>query len=90
VLPDSEIGRLAVFGRRRGQLWFLAILNAPEEQKTIEVPLTFLRRARSQAMLVKDNMNDPAAVEIENKVVSSKESLSITLRPGGGFIARFS
>ena len=89
VLPKSAIGELAVFARRKGQTWFLAILNAPEEQKTIDVPLTFLKRQRNQAMIVKDNVSDPAAVEIENKLLTPKDSLSITLRPGGGFIARF-
>ena len=90
VLPNSEIGQLAVFARRRGNTWFLAILNAPDEQKTFEVPLTFLKAGRRKAMLVKDNMSNPAAVDVENKQVTSRDSLSITLRPGGGFIARFS
>ena len=90
VLPPSEIGELAAFARRNGNTWFLAIMNGPASQKRIEVPLTFLNRRISEAVLVKDNLNNPAAVEIEKVQVQSRQPLSITMRAGGGFIARFS
>jgi alpha-glucosidase len=89
VLPQSAIGELAAFARRRGNTWFLAILNGPDEQKTLEVPLTFLKTGNRQAILVKDNLNDPAAVEIEKTQVTARQKISIVLRPGGGFIGRF-
>jgi len=90
VLPPSEIGELAAFARRNGNTWFLAIMNGPASQKRIEVPLTFLNRRTSGAVLVKDNLDNPAAVEIEKVQVQSRQPLSITMRAGGGFIARFS
>src|SRR6185295_6364723 len=40
VLPPSEIGEVAVFARRRGDAWFLAVLNGPTA-RNIEVPLSF-------------------------------------------------
>jgi alpha-glucosidase len=90
VLPPSEIGELAAFARRNGNTWFLAIMNGPASQKRIEVPLTFLNRRISEAVVVKDNLDNPAAVEIEKVQVQSRQPLSITMRAGGGFIARFS
>src|SRR5882724_2083686 len=89
VLPVSEIGEIAAFARRRGRTWFLAIMNGPRARE-IEAPLSFLRLGGYKAMLVSDQEDDPAAVRIDNRSVSGKESLKIQLRPAGGFIGRFS
>jgi hypothetical protein len=40
-------------------------------------------------MLVRDLPDEPAAVKIERMAVKPRESLVIELRPGGGFIGRF-
>ncbi len=88
VLPISEIGQIAAFARRRNDTWFLAILNGPDA-KTVNIPLAFLARGNHSTMLVRDKMDDPAALKIENKTASKTDSLSIEMRAGGGFIARF-
>jgi len=88
ALPPCEIGELAAFARRRGSTWFLAIMNGPTG-KNLHVPLSFLSGGESQAMLVRDLPDEPAAVKIEKIAVKPRESLVIELRPGGGFIARF-
>jgi alpha-glucosidase len=88
ALPVCEIGEIAAFARRRDNRWFLAIMNG-STARSIKVPLTFLGRNQYQAMLVRDRQDDAAAVEIENIIVSRKDSLTIALRAGGGFIARF-
>src|SRR5262249_20868767 len=41
VLPFSEIGEVAAFARRHGDVWFLAILNGPTARK-VHIPLAFL------------------------------------------------
>ncbi len=89
VLPVSEIGEIAAFARRSGNTWFLAILNGPSA-KTINIPLSFLGKDEYRAMLVRDNKNDDAAVEVENTTSKSSDTLVIELSDGGGFIARFS
>ena len=88
VLPASEIGETAVFARRRGQTWFLGILNALTP-KTVEIPLSFLPTAKHEAMIVRDKLDDPAAVIVENQALTNRDSLKIEMRAGGGFIARF-
>jgi alpha-glucosidase len=89
VLPPSEIGELAVYARRRGTTWFLAVLNG-SSPRTIQVPLTFLGEGRRQALLVRDRSDEAAAVAREEKTVERGEALTIELRAGGGFIGRFS
>ena len=88
VLPQSEIGELAVFARRTGDRWFVGIMNGLTG-RTIHVSLGFLRGGKYRAMLVRDQENEPAAVTIENQSVSHRDSLLIKMRAGGGFVARF-
>jgi alpha-glucosidase len=89
ALPACEIGEIAAFARRRGNRWFLAILNGPTA-RTLKVPLSFLGKTPYRAMLVRDRQETAAAVEIENSAMRRTDSLSIRLREGGGFIGRFS
>jgi alpha-glucosidase len=79
---------MAVFARRKGSEWFLGVLNG-STAKTIKVSLSFLGRGRHDAMLVRDNMDEPAAEKIENTKLSSTDSLMINMRAGGGFVGRF-
>jgi len=89
VLPVSEIGEIAAFARRNGQTWFLAILNGPAA-KTIKIPLSFLGEGEYRVLLVRDNKNDAAALEVENTTLKRNDSLTVEMSAGGGFIARFS
>lgn len=100
ALPMSEIGEVAAFARRRGETWFLAIMNGATA-RTIKVPLAFLGGGRFRALLVRDQVNpaanpaaspatdEAAAVRIENVLVGRTDSLTIEMRGGGGFIGRF-
>ena len=89
VLPVSEIGEIAAFARRRGNIWFLAILNAMTP-RNVNIPLTFLDAGQHKAMLVRDKMDDPAAVVVENASFRNRDTVKVDMRLGGGFIARFS
>jgi len=88
VLPVSEIGELAAFARRKNDVWFVGIMNALTG-KTIRVPLNFLASRRYHATLVRDQMDEPAALKIEKITVGRRDALTIKMRAGGGFVARF-
>jgi len=88
VLPISEIGETAAFARRRGDTWFLAIVNGPAA-RTVRVPLSFLGQGEYRALMIRDDKKDPAAVRIENTKARNGDTLMIELSNGGGFIARF-
>ena len=88
VLPPSEIGELAVFARRKGRSWFLAIMNGVEPKK-IKIPLSFLN-GNYKAEIVKDHPSESAAVLVGEKSYSSKNVLELELVSGGGLIAQFS
>jgi alpha-glucosidase len=90
VLPDSRIGALSIFARRRGTEWFLAVMRAGAAQ-TIKVPLTFLQEGtRYRTTLVRDDADKDDAVKLEQGTAGRSDVLEIQLRAGGGFVGRFS
>ena len=89
VLPDSAIGELAAYARRKGNTWFLAVMCGPQA-KTIHLPLSFLGDGQYRSVQVHDSPADNTKVEIENSIHERKDSLTIELRAGGGFLGRFS
>jgi alpha-glucosidase len=88
VLPHSRIGELAAFARRSGTTWFLAVLNGPMAQ-TAKIPLSFLGDGEYQALVVRDQTDDAAAVKLENSAAKAGDELALELASGGGFIARY-
>lgn len=89
ALPASEIGEIAAFARRKSGTWFLAIMNG-STPRNVKIPLAFLGSSKYKTMSARDKLDDAAAVKIENSIVSRKDSLTIEMRGGGGFIARLS
>jgi alpha-glucosidase len=87
VLPASRIGELAAFARRKGEDWFIAVLNGPAA-RTLRVDLKFLGPRSYAATLVRDDPENPATERIERTTLTRQGSIAITLRPGGGFIGR--
>jgi len=88
VLPQSAIGEVAVFARRKGRAWFLAVVNGTAA-RTISVKLDFLGAGDRQALTVRDGGTDLAALEVQKSVVRRGQALNIDLRPGGGYVARY-
>jgi alpha-glucosidase len=89
VLPESAIGELAIFARRTGRTWFLAVMCGPQA-RTIQVPLSFLGEGRYKASLVRDNKESDAAVVMKNSTAKRGDMLTIEMSSGGGFVGRFS
>jgi alpha-glucosidase len=88
VLPPSEVGEVAVFARRKGDAWFLAVLNGPAAQ-TVKVPLAFLGTGKYQTLEVRDDPADPAAVRVGKAAAGRDGSLTLELPAGGGFVGRY-
>jgi alpha-glucosidase len=89
VLPSSEIGEVAVMARRKGDVWFLAVVSGPEPRK-LNVPLTFLGDGDYRALIVKDRTGASAAIDIENTPgIRRDATMTIDCSAGGGFVARF-
>jgi alpha-glucosidase len=103
VLPVSELREVAAFARRSGNTWFLAVTNGSTARNIQINLAEILSRAQGvqtgqaeqarggrgavyHATLLRDT-NEPGALKVEHLTVSSRDTLSVDLRSGGGFVA---
>lgn len=91
VLAPSEIGDLAIFARRSGDDWFLAVANGDAAaSRNLQVELAdFLGPGYYDATLLRDTPQTPAAFDREQELMHASHGLSVWLRPGGGFVGMF-
>jgi len=89
VCRQSRIGELAIFARRTGNVWFLAVMCGPKA-RTIQVPLSFLGEGQYNASLVCDDKENDAAVVLKDSSVRRGDALTMEMSSGGGFVCRFS
>ena len=87
VLPGSAIGEVAAFARRKGNEWFVAVLNGPTARK-LDVSLAFLPGGTWKLDQFADHPDRKDAWLHKTAAVSSAETLSFDLRATGGFVAR--
>lgn len=88
VLPSSRIGEVAAFARRSGKTWFLAVLNG-QEARAIQFPLSFLGDGWYEGTVLNDNPSDAAAIAMQRVFCRKSDSLTGTMRRGGGYIVMF-
>ena len=89
VLPPSKIGELAIFARRKGTTWFLAVTNGATP-RTVSIPLTFLKNHGYTTELARDTPDNPASITMQHQSYRKTDSIDLNLSPGGGFVAKFS
>jgi alpha-glucosidase len=85
VLPGSEIGKCAAFARRSGKQWFIGVINGGEAT-TLNFPLDFLARGNYQMIQLGDAPDRTDAWQREEKAVTGKDRVKLTLRPSGGCV----
>ena len=89
VLPSSEIGELAAYARRKGDKWFIAVMNGVGD-RNINIPLKFLRSDRNyKAIIVEDQISESAAVNIKHSTLKRNDVINLNLTSGGGYVAMF-
>jgi hypothetical protein len=86
VLPQSEIGALAAFARRKGDLWYVAMMNGGAPRK-IKLPLDFLGDGGYSAVLISDAQDRSDALSREETTLNKSSLLTVKMRGGGGFVA---
>jgi len=88
VLPGSEIGEMAIYARRSGTTWFLAVMCGPDA-KAVRVPLSFLGAGQYTTTAVRDDGADAASVSVESGSHTSSDTIAMDVRAGGGLLVRF-
>lgn len=88
VLPCTEMGKVVAYARRKGNDWWIGVMNG-DQPREISIALDFLE-GKGRGVLVYDDDSRLDGVKREDRSVSSKETLRVKLRPGGGFVGRIS
>jgi alpha-glucosidase len=82
-------GEYIVVGRRKGDTWYIGGITNWTPRK-LSVPLEFLDDSLAEITLYVDGSSDeakPNQVRKETQPVDAKTPLSISMSPGGGFVA---
>ncbi len=88
---DAEVAEYLVMARRSGNDWFLGALTNGKPRE-VEVKLDFLGNGRWQARIWKDADDSRLSAEhlaMEDRFVTSADTLKINMAPGGGCVVHF-
>ncbi|HWC60839.1 MAG TPA: glycoside hydrolase family 97 catalytic domain-containing protein [Verrucomicrobiae bacterium] len=85
VLPGSEIGKAVAFARRKGETWFIGVMNGPDAT-TLDLPLKFLGRGQYQMIQLGDATDRDDAWQRVEKPVKRADTVHLALRRGGGCV----
>lgn len=86
---NGEIGEYITSARRSGDTWYLASITNWQE-RTMDVPLDFLKSGRWQVVLYEDGPEaDTNAKDIKRRELTVKagDTLKVKMASGGGFVA---
>jgi alpha-glucosidase len=94
LLVDGAIGDFCIFARqgRNSDHWYIGGITDEEAREAV-VPLTFLEPDRTYTLTLwrdaeeADWETNPYAYRIEERTVTSRDTLSVGMAKGGGFAA---
>lgn len=89
VLEPSAIGRLALVARRKGNDWWLAVMNGLEA-KDVSVKLDFLGAGEYTLTAAEDALPERRKLRSREATVTANDTLELKLLSGGGALYRFS
>lgn len=88
VLKESEIGEVAAIARRKGDIWYLTILNG-EKEKILNLSLDFLDKGTYKVTEAVDDNGNRKQVKVQSHKQKSSKKLKVNLLSGGGYLAKF-
>jgi alpha-glucosidase len=86
VLPESKIGHLAAYARRHGDEWFVGAINGIMPRRET-VSLKFLGKGTYKLVELADSPDRNDAFVRSERVVTSRDSVTMPLRKDGGYVA---
>lgn len=87
VLPESEIGELAALVRRKGDVYYLTMLNG-EKPKTVDIKVDFLPKGSYVMETATDSPGNRKQIEIKKTKIKAGQRLKIDLMSGRGFLTK--
>lgn len=88
VLEPSQIGKLALIARRKGNDWWLAVMNGMDAQD-LTLKLDFLGAGAYTLTAAEDAAPDRRKLLSREATVTAQDTLPLKLLSGGGALYRF-
>ena len=88
VLEGSRIGELAAFARRKGNIWFIAMVNGTDGLKLVSLDLTFTGWRDLVITELADRADAPAAFAPNARTTAAHVPFIVILQPCGGYVAK--
>jgi alpha-glucosidase len=85
VLPCSDMGEVVAYARRKGDTWWIGVMNGAKERE-VKISLDFLQQTKKAVLVYDGEIN--TSIDRQDQVVSPRDVLTVKLVPGGGFVAR--
>jgi len=79
---DGTPETYVALARRKGGTWYVGAMTNPE-QRTIDIPLSFLGKGKYSARLWTDGA-DANSVDVSAKTVTASDHVSLTMKAAGG------
>ena len=89
VLPSSKIGTQAAYARRKGQDWYVGVINGTDDAVMQDLDLSFLGEGSFATTLFKDVADRPVELQKEQLTSVKGDVLKMKMSPGGGYVAVF-
>jgi len=86
VLPFSDPGNVVGFAKRKGNTWWIGIMNGDHENE-ISINFAFLKK-RSSATIIEDEPETLNAVKRTEKNIRPSDKMHLQLKAGGGAVFR--
>lgn len=83
VLPGSEIAKTVGFARRSGDEWFIGVLHGTD-QSEFEINFSFLGDGLYEMLVFGDDLENPAAFDIQTRTVTKNDNIKLQLAHRGG------
>ncbi|MES2376261.1 MAG: glycoside hydrolase family 97 catalytic domain-containing protein [Bacteroidota bacterium] len=87
VLPVTKMGDIVAYARRKGNTWWVGVMNGAVEQE-VTIPLIFLKKS-VKATLIYDDKESNTAIDRKEQTLGPGSTLTIKMGPGGGFVGKF-
>ncbi len=86
----AELNKYITIARRKGNDWFVGTINNKEE-RTVQIPLLFLREGKYSAEIYSDTddvATNPNHLKKEEKLLTNKDKVALRIAAGGGSVMR--
>ncbi len=88
VLDGSRLGEVMAVARRKGNVWYVALVNGTPNMKLVSYAPRFTGWRRVRIEQIADAGGDAEGLTASERRAAGEEALIVALEPCGGYVAR--